>query len=274
MMNLLHTTLLLFRMHLARSFFARRTWLCAALALVPAAIAWTLARFSTRIGAADIAAHLGWLLMLQTLVPLLALVVGSAVITEEIEDRTITYLFARPITRASVLLGRWLAALVLLSLMLAAGSALLVWAASTSHVAHATAIGLAPGDPVGEHGLMGGVAAPLLQAVLLGGAVYSALFAVAAVFFAHPMIVGLAYSFAIEGLLANLPGKNQSLTIQYYLRSWIAGYGEPAWNRVEGFASTQFDTPHGAIATLVIVLVAALALGAWRIERREFVLTS
>jgi ABC-type transport system involved in multi-copper enzyme maturation permease subunit len=214
--------------------------------------------------------------MLQVLVPLLALILGSAVITEEIEDRTITYLLTRPIPRASILLGRWLAALVMLSLLLTLGSALLVWAASTSHVAHATGMGMSPlSDQVaGERRLAGGIAAPLLQAALLGGAVYSALFAVAGVFFAHPMIVGLAYSFAIEVLLANLPGKNQSLTIQYYLRSWIAGYGEPAWNRVEGFASTQFDTPGGAIATLGIVLAVALALGAWRIERREFVLTS
>lgn len=273
MISLLHTTLLLFRIHLGRSFLTRRTLLCAALALLPAAIAWTLAQFSRRIAAVDIAAHLGWLLMLQVLVPLLALIVGSAVITEEIEDRTITFLLTRPIPRASILLGRWLAALVMLSLLLTLGSALLVWAASTSHV---TAVGVSPlSDQAADESLLaGGIVAPLLQAALLGGAVYSALFAVAGVFFAHPMIVGLAYSFAIEVLLANLPGKNQSLTIQYYLRSWIAGYGEPAWNRVEGFASTQFDTPLGAIVTLGIVLAAALALGAWRIERREFVLTS
>jgi hypothetical protein len=158
--------------------------------------------------------------------------------------------------------------------MLTLGSALLLWAASTSHVTHAAGAGFSSIDAAGQRALAAGIAAPLFQAVLMGGAVYATLFAVAGVFFAHPMIVGLAYSFAIEVLLANLPGKNQALTIQYYLRSWIAGYGEPAWNRVEGFASTQFDTPQGAIVTLGIVLVAALALGAWRIERREFVLTS
>src|SRR5262249_17427254 len=75
MNRFLHTTLLLFRIHLARSFLTRRTMLCSALMLLPGAIAWTLARFSTRIGGDDIAAHLGWLLMLQTLVPLVALVV-------------------------------------------------------------------------------------------------------------------------------------------------------------------------------------------------------
>ena len=78
----------------------------------------------------------------------------------------------------------------------------------------------------------------------------------------------------IEGFLADLPGKNQALTIQYYLRSWIAAYGSEAWSRVEGFAGATFDSPEGAITTLVMIWIAALVLGSWQVSRREFVLTS
>ncbi len=62
----------------------------------------------------------------------------------------------------------------------------------------------APGPPLDP-----GITLPLLAAALLGGAVYSAIFAAAGVFFRHPMITGLGYAFAVEGFLANLPGRNQ-----------------------------------------------------------------
>ena len=65
-----------------------------------------------------ILAEIGWVLMVQGTVPLVALILGSAVVAEEIEDRTITYLFTRPIPRAAVLLGRWLATALVLELCL------------------------------------------------------------------------------------------------------------------------------------------------------------
>jgi ABC-type transport system involved in multi-copper enzyme maturation permease subunit len=117
--------LLFFGTHLRRSLTSRRTMLSLALALLPGAIAWTLAHFAHRVSAGDIATHLGWLLILQVLLPILALIGGTAVVTEEVEDRTITFLFSRPIVRASLLLGRWLAALVLLSAVLALGAGLM-----------------------------------------------------------------------------------------------------------------------------------------------------
>jgi ABC-type transport system involved in multi-copper enzyme maturation permease subunit len=271
MRHLLAATFLFFTTHLRRSASSRRTLLSAALALVPGAVAWTLAKFALRISATDIAAHIGWLILLQVVLPILALVGGTAVVAEEVEDRTITYLFSRPIPRAAVLLGRWLATLVVLSVVLSIGSGFLLWAAQQPAVPR-----FAPSDGALDvsRTLEDGIALPLLQAVLLGALVYSALFSIAGTLFKHPMIIGLAYAFVIEGFLADLPGKNQALTIQYYLRSWIAAYGSEAWSRVEGFAGASFDTPRDAIATLLVIWAAALALGCWHVSRREFVLTS
>jgi hypothetical protein len=110
--------------------------------------------------------------------------------------------------------------------------------------------------------------------VLLGGLVYSGLFAALGAFFRHPMLVGIGYAFAVEGFLANLPGKNQSLTVQFYLRSLIADGGSHAWHRLEGFTAIAFQSGQRAQVVLAIVLIAALALGAWRISTREFELTS
>lgn len=251
------STWIVFRTQLARVWWSRRALACAALAAIPPLLAWAVAAFGETSGA-EIATHLGGLLLLQVVVPLLALVAGAAVVTEEIEDRTITYLFARPIPRAAVLLGRWLATLVFVAALLAAATLLTVLLAARS---------VAPGPPVDS-----GVLLPLLAATVLGGAVYSAIFAAAGVFVRHPMIVGLGYAFAIEGFLANLPGRNQALTVQYHLRSVVASTGSDAWRRVDGFDVARLDGAVPALATLALVLVVFLAAGSWRITRREFVL--
>ena len=250
-------TMHFFRAHVGRVARSRRTLACAALAAGPPLLAWTIAHYSRRIPAESVAVHVGWLLLIQVVTPLCALVLGSAVLAEEIEDRTISYLLSRPIPRASILLGRWLAVLAAISALLGTSALLTALAAL-----HSSAAG-----PAVDRG----IAVPLLAATLSGGAVYSALFAGAGVVFRHPMIAGLGYAFAIEGFLANLPGKNQALTIQYYLRSLIAAHGSAAWANVEGFASTRFETAGASVVTLAALLGGVLALASWRIGRREYV---
>ena len=56
----------------------------------------------------------------------------------------------------------------------------------------------------------------ILLTVLMGAVVYSALFAAAGALFKRPMLIGLAYTFVVEGFLGNLPGANQKATVQYY----------------------------------------------------------
>ncbi|MBI5364027.1 MAG: ABC transporter permease subunit [Planctomycetes bacterium] len=251
---------LLFHTHLRRLAWSKRALVCALLALLAPLAAFLVASLGRRVGPADVAVHVGFLLQLQVILPVLALVAGSAAVAEEVEDRTITFLFSRPVPRPAVLIGRWSAILVFLLTLLAA-STLLLLAASARAKGH--------GDAVDA-----GIREPLLVAVLLGGAVYSALFAVLGVFVKNPIIVGLGYAFAFEGFLANLPASTQALTIQFYLRSVVAALGSPAWNRVEGFASPSFDPLPKALWTLGLVLALALALGAWRIARREFVVSA
>ncbi|MFN0009086.1 MAG: ABC transporter permease [Planctomycetota bacterium] len=258
MPGLLASTGLLFRAHVRRVWWSRRALACLALAAIPPVIAWIVTYSNPRLTGAEIATHLGWLLLLQVCVPLIALVTGSAVVTEEIEDRTISYLFSRPVPRPAVLLGRWSAALVLVSTLLALSAFLTVTLASRSAV---------PG-PDAAQGILG----PLLAAAVLGGAVYSALFAAAGVFFRHPMIVGLGYAFAIEGFLANLPGQNAALTVQYYLRSVVAVNGSAAWQEVPGFDLHRFST--SPVVTALAWIGATLLLASWRIARREFVLSA
>jgi ABC-2 type transport system permease protein len=257
MPGLARSTLLIAAAHLARIARARRTLLCAALALLPAAVAGIEAHF-TSASAATIATHVGWFLVLQVLAPILALVLGSAVVAEELEDRTATYLFARPIPRAAVLLGRYLATAAVLCAVMGLAVALALYASRFGR----------------EAGLGPGIAGPLVAAALLGVLVYAALYATFGVVFRYPMIVGLAYAFVLEGFLSNLPGGNQSLTVQYHLRSLVVGEGAPAWRELASLVPTVYEDSAVALRTLCAVLLVALAFGAWRISRKEYLLSS
>jgi ABC-type transport system involved in multi-copper enzyme maturation permease subunit len=67
-----------------------------------------------------------WLLYVRFIVPVLGVFYGTAFIADEVDDRTITYLFTRPIPRRAVLFGKYLAYLVC-SALLVLPSAMLVF---------------------------------------------------------------------------------------------------------------------------------------------------
>ena len=53
-----------------------------------------------------------WIFYLRFTVPVLGVFYGTSLIADEVEDKTITYLFSRPISKGSVLVGKYLAYLV------------------------------------------------------------------------------------------------------------------------------------------------------------------
>src|SRR5512134_2909220 len=50
-----------------------------------------------------------WLLYLRFIIPVLGIFYGTSLIADEVDDKTITYLFTRPVPRAAVLVGKFLA---------------------------------------------------------------------------------------------------------------------------------------------------------------------
>jgi ABC-type transport system involved in multi-copper enzyme maturation permease subunit len=256
----LRSSAILYANQLRRIVRSKRALVCLALALVPMGLAFFVVWVAQRHGGNPPAVEIGWVIQVQVIMPILALIIGSAVVSEEVEDRTVTYIFSRPIRRYALLWGRWLAAATFLCAVLAAGTygtfAILDWGLS--------------GNPRSE--LPKNILGPLMCVVLLGGLVYSALFAVLGTVFKHPMIIGLGYVFAIEGFLSNMPGKMQVLTIQYYLRSIIAASGSESWRDLEVFSNSMFEPGSEALTTLAILLGGALLLGSWILSRRQYVL--
>ncbi|MBL8858442.1 MAG: ABC transporter permease [Planctomycetes bacterium] len=260
MRSLAAASWLIARAHFTRTLFSRRLLLCIALTHLPALFALVTTGFRVHTNPDVLAANLGWMMFLQIVLPLVTLIAGSAVISEEVEDRTITYLFTRPIPRASLLFGRWISTFAWLVIVIASGVFFLLLACERAR---------GRGGEIDAQ-----FARSMYEAALWGAAAYSALFSVLGAFFRHAMLVGIGYAFAVEGFLANLPGQNQALTVQYYLRSLIADGAGPVWKKVEGFSAMRFVEVERAQLVLIVIIAGALVLGAWRLMRRQFAMTA
>jgi ABC-type transport system involved in multi-copper enzyme maturation permease subunit len=200
-----------------------------------------------------------WFLFLRFIIPILGVFYGTALIADEVEDKTITYLFTRPISRASVLLGKYLAYLVSTSLIVLP-SVMLVYFLVV---------------PIGG----GSIAATFptlvrdLVLLALGLAVYGGLFAAVGAWMRRPILIGLFFAFGWENFALALPGYLKRLTIAYYTQALVP-HAMPQDNLLTVLQSVFRDAVSGpvAILTLAVLLVTSLTLAATAVERREYVL--
>src|SRR6266540_1944753 len=58
-----------------------------------------------------------WILYVRIIVPILGVFYGTSLLADEVEDKTITYLFTRPVSRSAVLVGKYLAYLLCTGLL-------------------------------------------------------------------------------------------------------------------------------------------------------------
>lgn len=199
-----------------------------------------------------------WGFFVRFAIPVLAVFYGTALIADEIEDRTITYLFTRPIPRASVLLGKFLAFLVCtVSVVLPA--VVLMW------------LLVAP--------IRGNLASsfPALLADLgilaAGLAAYGAVFALVGATTKRPLLFGLLFVFGWESLALALPGYLRQLTVAHYLQGLVP-HTMPAESPL-AMLQMAFQNPAGlgeSLGGLAFVTICALALAARAVGRREYVL--
>lgn len=200
-----------------------------------------------------------WMLYIRFIVPILGVFYGTALIADEVEDRTITYLFTRPIPRGAVLIGRYLAYL--------ASSVLLVF--PTVVVVFLLLV------PVG-----GGSLAALFPALLAdlgmlatGLAAYGAVFGWVGARIKRPLVAGLVFALGWEPAVLLVPGYLKQLTVAYYLQA-LAPHAMPADSGVSALLQTFTEMPPVAssVAMLVAITVVALWLAARTVESREYVL--
>ncbi|MCC7123810.1 MAG: ABC transporter permease [Acidobacteria bacterium] len=209
------------------------------------------------IGGMGVFGVLMWMLFLHFIVPVLAVFYGTALMADEIEDKTLTYLFTRPIPRGAVLVGKYLAYLAC-TILVVLPAVMLVYFL----VVPFREIGSSFGTLVTDLGLLG-----------LGLAVYGAVFAFVGAFFKRPLVLGLAFTFGWEPTVLVLPGYLKQFTVAYYLQALVphALPTEGLTSLLQGFFRTA-PSLGSALATLLLIAVAFLWLATRAVERREYVL--
>jgi ABC-type Na+ efflux pump permease subunit len=198
-----------------------------------------------------------WVLYLRFVVPVLGVFYGTALIADEVEDRTITYLFTRPVPRGAVLLGKYLAYLVCTSLVVLPGVMLVYFLL----VPFSQIPGTFP-QLVTDLGLL-----------FIGLAAYGALFAFTGAFFRRPLVIGLVFIAGWEQTAMALPGYLKQFTVAYYLQALVP-HTMPADGLIGALQAVFRGTPPVwvCLAWLAAYVAGFLALAARTVERKEYVL--
>jgi ABC-2 type transport system permease protein len=151
----------------------------------------------------------------HTLVPLAALLYATGIIQDEVEEQTLTYLLLRPLPRWALYLIKMLATLLMISVLTA------VFTAATFAV-----IALTASEPITSKVI--GQALKTAVAMTLAQAGYCGLFGLLGLLMRRSLLVGVAYIFLFEGVLASLDTVARRMTIMYYFRVLALRWLEPA----------------------------------------------
>ena len=211
----------------------------------------------TRVGGSGLFGMMIWIFYLRFIVPVLGVFYGTAMIADEVEEKTITYLFTRPVRRGAVLLGKFMAYfactvfVVLPSVMVV--YLILVPLAEMPRTFLALLLDL-------------GILA-------LGLASYGALFGLIGVWLNRPVLVGLAFAFGWEQVALLLPGYLKRFTIAHHLQALVP-HAAPVSETVSLFQAILTETPPVWVSLLwlLFALAGSLLLASRLVERREYVL--
>lgn len=147
-------------------------------------------------------------LYLSILLVVVPLVFGTSLVAQEAEARTLVYLLVRPLSRGSLLCGKFAGAWLASTLM----------SCASVSVAAVILLGV---DGFADAGIWTG-RLPLVWAVMaLGGLAYGALFTLVGLVFSRPALVGLALAFGWETAIPFLPGSLRLFTVRHHLSAFL-----------------------------------------------------
>ena len=187
---------------------------------------------------------------LGTLVPLLGLIAGTGAIGPEIDDGSIVYLLAKPVSRHTIVLSKLLVAVS----VVAAFAALPVLLAGLLMVG--TSHGLAVGFGIGA---------------LAAGTAYCAVFVLLAVLTRNAVVVGLIYALVWESLVGNLVPGAQALSVQQWaltLTRAVVGHDAKTLG-VTSAVSTWIGVALLVVVTVVATWVAGNRLRSLRLTNDD-----
>lgn len=199
-----------------------------------------------------------WLLYIRFIVPALGVFYGTALIADEVDDKTITYLFTRPIPRGAVLVGKYLAYLACTTLLILPSVVLVFFLIVPLN----GAVGASFPSLLADLGM-----------VALGLAGYGALFAAVGARLKRPLVVGLVFAFGWEPGVLLFPGYLKQLTVAYYVQALVP-HAMPNDSAITALlqAFQEMPTVPLSLVALAVITLGSLWVAARGVDRREYVL--
>lgn len=194
--------------------------------------------------------------VIHFLVVFVTLFYGTALISEEVEGKTLTYLFVRPIPKPAIMAGKF-AALVWISSLLVLPSVFLSYLilyVSPNMIPFLEDIGTLAKD---------------IGIVFLALLAYGAFFSLLGAWLKHSILAGLIYAFGWEGIVSYLPGFTRKLTVTHYIQSVF-----PHDDTASALAMMIGERTPALEATLTLILMTTLFLltACLVLREREYVL--
>lgn len=235
-------TATLLQLSLAALLNRRRTLLLGVLAVLVVLIA-ALYRLSDP-APAEAARFTGRLLAdfgLAAVLPLVAVIVGTAALGSELEDGTIVHLLAKPVPRWRIVAAKLLVAWLVVTVIVA--------------------IPIAVAGVVGQAGELE-LGAAYAAASVVGALEYTAVFVALSIVTSRALVVGLAYVVVWEGVVSGLFAGTRVLSVRQHALAVADALGG------EGAVAAELD-PTTAVTMALLVVVAAAALAVRRLGRVE-----
>jgi len=181
----------------------------------------------------------------STLLPLAALVLSTAALGDEIEDKTLPYLTLKPISRLRIVIEKFLGTLII-----------------TVPISWAALLGVWLIISWGDLDTTRDIVWPMLVASLAGIAGFSGLFMWISLYMQRALILGVFYVFVWEATLSGfLPGI-RTISIRHYMQSIFVRMLDDDAVTLTG--ASRLST---ASITIVAIVVISLLLSAWRLRR-------
>lgn len=210
---------------------------------------------AARISAEEIFSKAMLIIYIQLLVPILALLFGSMVVNEEIDDKTLIYLTISPIPKAAVIVGKYLAYIVLAGIIINAGLLLSFVTINIDHLGEVSYFK--------QFFTFVGVGGLALVA-------YSAFFTLIGVLIKKSVILGLLFIFGWENVVQYFPGVTQKFTFIHYIKSLL-----PYSSENIKFLVFRLEPSGTGESILVLFLLTVISLIAATIifNRKEYILS-
>jgi ABC-2 type transport system permease protein len=182
-------------------------------------------------------------IVIRTVLPLIALVFGTAALGAELDDGTGIHLLTKPI-------DRWV---IIVAKTIVAGSLTAVLVVPSTILGGILMGGLG-GDAIG-------VILAYTLAVLIGSYLYAAIFLVLSSITTRGLIIGLAYALIWEGLVAGLLPGSQVFSVREYLNGIV--------QTLKPEAVSESLVGAGGFLYAAVAFVLVLVLGSIRLDRYE-----